>query len=328
MDFPENLLAILPAQSREKLEAIMIERNAARAAFLAASDALQEARQAHGLALGRARERLAMPAGVEIDTHPAAALVKPSKAEQREREERENRLMQPVEAAKRRLDLANEAYERAAARQNAFGYLEGVSAWLSRAAAFGGMRLQHHAPAAPKSRDPMAELAKLRAELVGLDEAWQAAENAPAPASELKSRFIAELDAIAAKGAPQVNHTARAGSPVNLAAALRMKHEPVSLPGADAPHFALAGDAGASFFAWLHRDLIAERITSMIDAAAPATGALTDDERDARFTEISARRLEIERQEEALLVAMEAEGRRVERRRDIDPRALLEVAEA
>lgn len=328
MDFPENILAILPAPSRAKLESLLIERDAARAAYRAASDAEMQARQEFGLAEGAARQRLAMPAGVNIDVHPAAALARPTKAQERERSETEARLMAPVDAAKRRLDLALDARERAAERQSSFAYLEGVAAWLNRAAAFGIGRLKHHAPAAPKSRDPVAEVQKLRAELAALDEAWTAAENAPAPASELKSRFIAELDAIAAKGAPQVNHTARAGSPVNLAAALRMKHEPVSLPGADAPHFALAGDAGASFFAWLHRDLIAERITSMIDAAAPATGALTDDERDARFTEISARRLEIERQEEALLCAMEAEGRRVERRRDADPRAILEVLEA
>lgn len=326
--FSEAALSILPAPSRNKLEAIMIERNAARAAFLAASDALQDARQAHGLAQGRARERLAMPAGIEIDVHPAAALAKPSKAEQREQEERENRLMQPVEAAKRRFDLANDAYERAAARQDAFGFLEGVAAWLSRAASFGGMRLQHFAPAAPRTRDPMAEIVKLRAELAGLDEAWQAAENAPAPVSELKARALSELDGIAARGAPSVNVAARAGSPVNLTAALRMRQEPVSLPGADAPHFALAGDAGASFFAWLHRDQIAERITSMIDAAAPAKGALTDDERDAEFSRISARRLELERHEEALTVLMEGEGRVVQRRRELDPRALLEIQEA
>jgi len=326
--FTDAMLSILPAQSRAKLESLLIERDAARAAYRAASDAEMHARQEFGLAEGAARQRLAMPAGIELDIHPAAALARPTKAQERERSETEARLMAPVDAAKRRLDLALDARERAAARQNSFGYLENVAAWLNRAAAFGGMRLKHHAPAAPKSRDPVAEVQKLRAELAALDEAWTAAENAPAPAAELRSRFLAELDAIAARGAPKVNHAARAGSPVNLAAALRVRHEPVALPGADAPHFALSGDAGASFFAWLHRDLIAERITALIDAAAPATGALTDDERDAEFSRISARRLELERQEEALIVAAEQEGRTIQRRRDADPRAVLEVVEA
>lgn len=328
--FSDAALSILPAASRAKLENLLIEKQAARAAFLAASDALQEARQDHGLALGRARERMEMPPGVQVDIHPAAAVVEArrgaSAAGQRERAETEARLMAPVEAAKRRLDLASDAYERAASRQDAFGYLENVAAWLSRAAAFGGMRLQHHAPAAPKVRDPAAEIQKLRAELAELDEAWQVAENAPCPADELKARFMAELDAIAARGQPAVNVAARAGSPVNLAAALRMKHEPVALPGGET-HFALSGDAGASFFTWLMRDEIAERITSMIDAAAPAKGALTDDERDREFSRISAKRLELERAEEAIICAAEQEGRIIQRRRDADPRAILELRE-
>lgn len=326
MDFPENILAILPEQSRAKLESLLIERDAARAAYRAASDAEMQARQEFGLAEGAARQRLAMPAGIELDMHPAAALARPTKAQERERSETEARLMAPVDAAKRRLDLALDARERAAARQNSFGYLEGVAAWLNRASTFGIGRLKHHAPAAPKSRDPLAEIQKLRAELAGLDAAWTDVQNAPCPADELKARFMAELDVIAERGRPSVDPTARAGSPANLAAALRMKHEPVALPGGEV-HFALSGDAGAAFWTWLHRDEIAERITSMIDAAAPAKGALDDNQRDAEFSRISARRLEIERAEEALTVAMELEGRIVSRRRDLDPRALLEIAE-
>src|SRR5690606_811454 len=104
----------------------------------------------------------------------------------------------------------------------------------------------------------------------------------------------------------------------------RMKQEPVAL-GDGGTHFALSGDAGAAFYAWLHRDEIAARITGMIDAAVPKSGVLTDDQRDAEFSRISAKRLELERAEEALIVAMEAEGRTIQRRRDADPRAVLEI---
>src|SRR5690606_27470625 len=142
----------------------------------------------------------------------------------------DERLVGPVVASKRRLDLAAAAMERAAERQASFGYLENIQQWLSRAAAFGIGRLKHHAPAAPKSRDPVAEVQKLRAELAALDEAWTAAENAPAPASELKARFLAELDQIATKGAPSIAVTARAGSPVDLVGRLRLRQEPVRLP--------------------------------------------------------------------------------------------------
>lgn len=325
MEIPENILAILPDESRDKLERLISERQAAVDTYRAASDREQEARQALGLVEGSARQRLQMPAGVSLDVHPAAALARPTKAEQRERSETEARLLAPVEAAKRRLDLALDARERAAQKQSSFAYLEGVQQWLTRAAAYGGMSLRHHSPAAPNVRDPMAEIQKLRSELASLDAAWAAAETAPCPASELKARALAEIDAIAERGRPSIDPTARAGSPVDLVAALRMKQEAVAL-GDGNTHFALSGDAGAAFWTWLHRDQIGERIAAMI-AKLPQAGALSDDERDREFTRISTRRLDIERAEEALTVAMEREGRIVQRRRDLDPRALLEVAE-
>jgi len=106
MAFPENILAILPRESRAKLESLLVERDAARAAYRAASDAEMQARQEFGRAEGAARQRLAMPAGIELDMHPAAALARPTKAQERERSETEARLLAPVDAAKRRLDLA------------------------------------------------------------------------------------------------------------------------------------------------------------------------------------------------------------------------------
>ena len=195
MDFPENILAILPAPSRAKLESLRIERDAARAAYVAASDAWQAARQEHGLLEARVQQQLSQFQGYEV-LAPGEAFRRG--AAEAAKSEAEERLMGPVVASKRRLDLAAAAMERAAERQASFGYLENIRQWLSRAAAFGGMRLEHHAPAAPKVRDPLAEIQKLRAELAGLDAAWTAAENAPAPAAELRSRFLAELDAIAA----------------------------------------------------------------------------------------------------------------------------------
>ena len=74
------------------------------------------------------------------------------------------------------------------------------------------------------------------------------------------------------------------------------------------------------------REEIAAKGGNLI-AAAPHDGAMTDDEREREFRRISIRRLEIERIEEALVCAAEAEGRIIARRRDADPRALLEVAE-
>ena len=324
--FSDTMLTILPRESRAKLENLLIEKQAARAAFIAASDALQTARQDYGLAQGRARERMAMPAGYEMNQHPAAAVARESRADKREREETEARLQAPVEAAKRRLDLASEAYERAGSRQSAFAFLEGVQQWLQRAQAFGGMALCHHAPQPPKVRDVMAEIAKLRSELQTLDAQWSAAEDAPLPASILRQQAVAEIDAVAAAGALSIDAANRSGEPLGLRRAIRIGQSAVALPGEDRPFMALEGNAGGPLMVWLHRDVFVEHVEQMV-AALPQEGALDDDARDQRFSEISAKRLEIERAEEALICAAEQDGRTIQRRRDADPRAILEIVE-
>lgn len=298
--------------------------DAAHAVVRSTSDTLQAARHDFQLLEGRVREQLRGFGGYEV-LSPSQAF-RPGAAAKAQNET-EERLMEPVRAAERRRDLAADAHERAVAAWGRFAFVEEVERWLERMARLGAPSLQHFVPKLPKPKDASAEIARLRAELAELDAAWTSAEHAPAPASELTARFLAELDQIAAKGAPSIAVAARAGSPVSLVAALRVKHEPVSLPGGET-HFALSGDAGASFFTWLMRDEIAARITGMIDAAVPKTGALTDDQRDAEFSRISARRLELERAEEALIVAAEQEGRIIARRRHADPRALLEIIEA
>jgi hypothetical protein len=189
------------------------------------------------------------------------------------------------------------------------------------------MRLRHFAAPAPKVRDPAAELAKLRSELDDLAEQWRAAENAPVPASELKARALFEIDQIAKRGEPTLDFTAREGSPLGLENALSVRQQLIPMPGVESQHFAILGDAGAAFWTWLHRDEIASRVLAMIDEHAPSAGTLTDEEREKEFARIAARRLEVERMEEALVVAIEAEGRSVVRRRDADPRAILEVVE-
>lgn len=323
-DLPDDLLRILPGPSREKLERLLIEHDAARAAYVAASDAWQAARQERGLLEARVQQQLSQFQGYEV-LAPGEAFRRGSV--EAAKSEAEERLLGPVVASKRRLDLAAAAMERAAERQASFGYLENIRQWLSRAASFGIGRLEH-CPVKPlRTKDVVGEIERIRAELSALDEQWQAAETAPCPADELRARFLSELDAIAERGRPSVDATARAGSPVNLTAALRIGQMPVALADGGT-HFSLVGDGGASFFTWLMRDQIAAKIGAMIDAAAPAEGALTDNQRDAEFSRISARRLELERQEEALIVAAEQEGRTIQRRRDADPRAVLEVVEA
>ncbi|MCT8999220.1 hypothetical protein NYR58_12540 [Chelativorans intermedius] len=327
MELDQKALALLPGPSRAKLERLAAERDAAHAAFRAASDHEQEARGDLARLEAQMRDRLALPAGVELDQHPAAAVVaaRSGRAE-RERAEAEARLIEPVEAARRRHQATLDARERAAQRWHQFAFLDGCAGWLQRAATLGVGRLKHHAPPAPKTRDAVAEIAKLRAELQALEAQWAEAEAAPVPAQILRQQAIAEIDAMAAAGALTISAGDRSGTPLGLARKLQLGLVPTPAGPDGAPRFSIIGDGGAALFTWTMRDALVERLDALI-AALPQDGALSDDERDERFRQIAAKRLDLERAEEALICAAEAEGRIVQRRRDADPRAVLEVAE-
>lgn len=328
MSLPEDVLRLLPEASRAKLEALMIERGAAQAAYRAASDAEHEARRDAALTEAQARQRLEAWPG--ISQHPAAAVAEAQKrateAGRAEREAHEARLLEPAEAARRRHRLAVTARDRAAARQDEFAFLDGVESWLSRSARLGGGGLIHFAPKAPRVKDAAATIAKLRAELAALGEAWVEVEAAPVPPEILHQQAIAEIDAVAAGGALRINPADRTGTPLHLARAIRLGQMPIATAGAEQLYAALVGDAGAPLFVHLLRDQLYSQVERLV-AELPKAGALDDNQREARFAEIAERRLEVERQEEAVICAAEAEGHRIARRREADPRAVLEVVE-
>jgi hypothetical protein len=70
---------------------------------------------------------------------------------------------------------------------------------------------------------------------------------------------------------------------------------------------------------------IEDRIGALIDAV-PQDGALSDAARDERFEALAAKRLELERREEALISQAEAAGTIIPRRRNADARAVAEIA--
>ncbi len=315
LDLSAEILDTLPAASRLKLERLASDRDAARAAYRAASDREQEARIELGRVDGLARRQLEAHPGFET-TYPGAAAPKPSTATQ-------ERLSAPVEAAKRALQVAVDARERAAERQNAFGFLENVEAWLRRTATPGvSFREAKVDPALVKVRgDIAAEVAKARARIAEAEEALTKAENAPAPAADLKARAFAEVDAIADAGKPTVYTTTRGSSPINLKRQLELS---AHATGGDASGVSIRGNAGANFFVWLMRDEIRQRIGAMIDAA-PQAGVMSDDEREQAFRQIAEQRLELERIEEHLIATAEVDGRHIARRADADPRAVLGI---
>ena len=321
MLFHDHLLNLLPRPSREKIESLEEAREAAHAAYLAASTAEREAWQEAGLAEARARDLATSPPGVVRDVSFADAY----REVQVEKTNAPAAMPEFVQTARRRHQRALAARDRAAEHWAQFAFVAEAAHWLERMARLGAPRLEHFAPAAPKVRDIPAEVERIRRELAGLDDAWRAAEDAPCPADDLLARAIAEIDTLAAQGALTLDPRSRGPAPLGLAKKLRPAT--TLAPGGDVPGLVLPGDGGGGLWAWLHRDALVARARELAEAL-PQDGVLSDDQRDAEFNRIARQRLELERVEEALICAAEAQGQTIARRRDIDPRAVLEVIEA
>lgn len=148
-------------------------------------------------------------------------------------------------------------------------------------------------------------IAKVRENIVVVSKDRQRIELAPAPAAELADKAIAGLDRMAAQGAPSFDPRTRDRDPFKL------------------DHHLTHPGIGVAFLLFLFRDEIAERLTAIIGDDVPDT--LTDGDREKLLAKADAKRLELERQEEALIVAAAEHVQRIERRPDADVRAILEV---
>ena len=81
-----------------------------------------------------------------------------------------------------------------------------------------------------------------------------------------------------------------------------------------------------AFLAWLNAEQVVARLHEQIDRLPVQANALSAAERNRRMTEISARILELEHQEEALVeAALEAGHDGVSRREGVSPAAVLGV---
>ncbi len=306
LDLLPAILDTLPATSRLKLERLISDRDAARAAYRAASDREQEARIEFGRVSGLAQRQKEAGQGFSLSFQGGE-----------QKADAEARTDAPVEAAKRALQVAVDARVRAAERQNAFGFLENVETWLRRTATPGAsFREAKIDPALVKVRgDIVAEVAKARARIAEIEEAFAAAENAPTPAADLKARAFAEIDRIADAGALKVHPASRSAEPLGLARKLAL---------GTGNGGSIVGTGGTDIFVWLLRDQMKAAIASQIDQF-PASGALSDDDREKAFADLSAQRLELERIEESLIATAEVDGRAIARRADADPRAVLGI---
>lgn len=228
-------------------------------------------------------------------------------------------MLTPVARRKAEFDRAKAVEARATEAWQKYALLENLRDWVATYLGNGG-KLRHEPllKAAPRKGETLRQsVDRVRTEIEQIEAEWHVAEQAPMPPAELKAEIAATVDAIAAKGTPTIDSRARGGDPAGVNQKIRL----------DFIREHKVGDGGADFFVWLMRDALVDRLCGMVDEL-DLTSALSDDARDARFTDLSDRRLDLERQEEALICAAAAEGLRIDRRLDTDPRAVLQVAEA
>ncbi len=296
----------LPANAAEKLRRACADREDAHALYLRASDAEREARTAVFKAKGIADRQLEAPRGHSFDT----GIVAKPPADENETA----RIMVPVHKAESVLKAALADKERAAERYSSYDYVPVVDEWLAR---FGGRgSFQEVEIITPSVKgDIYAAVLSIRSEITKLTKEIAQIEAAPTPSEVLRAQAYAEIDKLAEHDSLNIHPQSRSGTPLRLGERTSIR----ALPSGS-----LIGNAGSSIWAWLLRDELKAKVDQMI-ADLDLNGAMTVDEQDAATRTIAHERLELERQEEALIVAAVANGRSITRRVDIDPRAFLGI---
>lgn len=293
----EKYLRLLPIECRAKPLRIESDMEASHAAILAASDALD----ADNLPLMRMRHRerqlIAAIQNAPTARHEQAA----REALQAFQEE-----MAPTIA---NVEHRKAAKTRAMSNHDGFAFWSGVKSFMSDTLVVqlhaGHPSLKRVEPPKVTSKTPLADLQqRVWPEIEAFGPKIEAARLAPLPAKTLLERAKQEARKIAEKGAPRFDPRIRGGSPVDLVRSLE--------------------DSPGEFVAWLFQDQLEARLSEMI-GSRDLPGALSDADRERAIAKLEAEKLQLERVEEALVVLAESMGQHIPRRRDCDPRAVLEV---
>src|SRR5690606_27764090 len=110
----------------------------------------------------------------------------------------------------------------------------------------------------------VVEVERIRREIESLDAQWKAVESAPAPSDDLLARCIAEIDALAERGALRIDPRSRGPAPLRLDETLRIGAVPV--PGDGGLSFMPIGSGLGPTLVWLCRESLIERVTQEIEA--------------------------------------------------------------
>jgi hypothetical protein len=177
-----------------------------------------------------------------------------------------------------------------------------------------------------KGETPSAAVDRLRRKRRDLIADLAQVEAAPITSTTARALVKAEVEALAARGRPDLYGTIEHAEPIRwpesrISAPLVGFAQSEGQPMLQGTATAKVSDALA-LIAWMYRDDLLAALDAEVDAVADDAAALTDDERAARKADILTSVLEYERAEVALIDEI---GGAVAFRPDTDPRALLAV---
>jgi hypothetical protein len=163
-------------------------------------------------------------------------------------------------------------------------------------------------------------LANLREKQSATESDIEEITNAPCTAAEAKAKLRAEVDVLAAQGAPEISTLFRGGSvawqQIQIVSDGRGHH----------PHTVVSTQRDAfSLQVWIHKDQILKRLEEDIDFEADGANALTSEDRAAKLAALNKSLILLQRQEEAVICRLEDEGAMLITRRNTSPVILLGV---
>lgn len=311
----ERLLTRAPKHTQNKIQGLIDQAVAAGSAASHASDLQREewalfvAAEA-GFLAGEDIEKARVPFGEEPKYEKGARFNK--KNEEWFARERE-RVLDRWRAWKRK----QTAFERCNAERESWAFLSDIQSWLGQ---FGDGRdhplhgLKPPAVKLAKGKTHADAVEDIRRQIEHVDARIDETLAAPTSAAEAIDAMNREVERIAASGAVTGYASGWDRAPFNLTGG------GIRYGGEHA--VGVTGETITWLFADEIKAKLADRIREMVDGPG-----LTTEEREAAIKQMKAQRLELERQEEAHIVAAAESGQHIPRRREADPRAILEVVE-
>jgi hypothetical protein len=222
--------------------------------------------------------------------------------------------------------LSDEYQRRQAASESLLQLVQRLEAYVGTLPA-GVAAAPPIAPKLAKGETPVQAAERTRAELAKLRDELFDAENAPLPSVDAKRIARRQIEAMAAAGRPNALELLEGRSKFSFA---KTRGPRIQVSSSGDRSQAIADDVfdSESTFAWLHRDALIAAVEAAIDQDADDSSALSDEVRAQRLAETKAKILEAERLEEAFIVAAQEAGVTIARRSDVDPRAVLGLADS